>query len=206
MSAFETDPFAPAPMRLVPIDVYTASYRVSGKLSTRFNRVGDIVNQATSSHLAIEEATISEYTDPTATISAMQALVSLDEALIVIAAEGDAAGRDDMRIQKRAVRAQLGLPPFRITGSLHIAPGSRSADGILFASDRYLVMTEATIASGPHPDLARTAPAIAFRRQRAHFIVVTDDERPDELLADVLDAATAERWLQQAREPEEAEG
>lgn len=203
MSAFETDPFAPAAMRSVSIDVYTASYRVSGKLPTRFNRVGDIVNQASSTHLTLEEATISEYADPTATISAMQALVSLDEALIVIAAEAEAGGRDEMRIQKRAVRAQIGLPPFRVTGSIHIAPGSRPTDGILFASDRYLVMTEVTLASGQHPELARTAPAVAFRRQRAHIILVTDDERPDELLADVLDSATAERWLQETREPDE---
>ncbi len=203
MSAFQTDPFAPSPMRSVPIDVYTASYRVSGKLATRFSRVGDIVNQASSTHLNIEEATISEYADATATVSAMQVLVSLEEALIVVAAEGDAGGRDDMRIQKRAVRAQIGLPPFRITGSIHIAPGSRPADGILFASDRYLVMTEVTIASGTNPELGRTAPAVAFRRQRAHIILVTDDERPDQLLADVLDAATAERWLQDAREPDQ---
>ncbi|HET6744247.1 MAG TPA: hypothetical protein VFH90_00150 [Candidatus Limnocylindria bacterium] len=203
MSAIETDPFAPSPMRSVPIDVYTASYRVSGKLPTRFNRVGDIVNQASSTHLALEEATISEYADPTATVSAMQALVNLDEALLVVAAEAEGSGRDDMRIPKRAIRAQIGLPPFRVTGSIHLAPGSRPADGILFASDRYLVMTEVTIASGPHPELARTAPAVAFRRQRAHIILVTDDERPDQLLADVLDAATAERWLQAAREPDQ---
>ena len=203
MSAFETDPFAPSPMRPVPLDVYTASYRVSGKLATRFSRVGDIVNQSSSTHLAIDEATISEYADPAATVSAMQALVSLEEALIVITGEAEAAGRDDMRIQKRAVRAQIGVPPFRVTGSIHIAPGSRPADGILCASDRYLVMTEVTIASGAHPELARTAPAVAFRRQRAHIILVTDDERPDELLADVIDAATAERWLQKTREPDQ---
>ena len=202
MTAFETDPFAPSPMRQVPVDIYTASYRVSGKLATRFSRVGDIVNQYVASHLAVEEATISEYADPAATISAGQALVSLDETLMVIAAESDATGRDDMRIAKRAVRAQIGLPPFRLTGSIHIAAGSRPADGILFATDRYLVMTEVTIASGPHPDLGRTTPAVAFSRRHAHVILVSDDEHPDELLADVLDSATAERWLQQAREPD----
>jgi hypothetical protein len=31
---------------------------------------------------------------------------------------------------------------------------------------------------------------------------VTDDERPDQLLAAVLDSATAERWLQESREPD----
>jgi hypothetical protein len=151
----------------------------------------------------IEEATISEYADATATISAMQCLVNLDDVLMVISAEAEADGRPEMRIQKRAVRAQIGIPPFRITGSIHVTPGGRPADGVLNASDRYLPMTEATIACGPHPELGRTAPAVAFRRERAQILLVTDDERPDELLADVLDGATAERWLRQAREGDE---
>jgi hypothetical protein len=41
---------------------------------------------------------------------------------------------------------------------------------------------------------------VAIQRRLAHMILVTDDERPDELLAEVLDRDTAERWLSQARE------
>jgi hypothetical protein len=202
VSTFEIDPFAPSPLNAVAIDVYTDAYRVSGKTASRFSRVGDIVNQASAGHLLIEEATISEYADPTATISALQVLVKLDEALLVIAGGADAVARPEMRIPKRAVRAQIGLPPFRVTGLIHVPQGSRPADGVLNASDRYLPMTEVTIACGPHPELGRTAAAVAFQRARAHLILVTDDERPDQLLADVLDSATAERWLQQSREPD----
>lgn len=203
MSAFELDPFAPSPVRKVPVDIYTDAYRVSGKAATRFSRVADIVNQASSSHLLIEEATISEYADPAATVSAAQVLVNLADALVVISGEAEVQTRPEMRIPKRPVRAQIGLPPFRLTGALHISQGSRPADGILNASDRYLPMTEVTIACGAHPELGRTAQAIAFQRSRAHIILVADDEQPDDLLADVLDSATAERWLKQASEPEE---
>jgi hypothetical protein len=84
-----------------------------------------------------------------------------------------------------------------------VSQGSRPADGILNATDAYLPMTEVTIACGAHPELGRTAKAIAFQRRRAHVILVPDDDRPDELLADVLDHATAEQWLQQSTEPEE---
>jgi hypothetical protein len=200
------DPFGAAQLRSPSVDLYTDSYRISGKASTRFTRVGDIVNLASSSHLSMGEATISEYADPNATISALQCLVNLDEVLMVISseAESDTEARPEMRIQKRPVRAQVGIPPFRITGTIHISPGSRPADGVLNASDRYMPMTEATIACGSHPELGRTAAAVAFRRERAHIILLTDDERPDDLLADVLDSATAERWLHQARETEEA--
>lgn len=182
--------------------MYTHAYRVSGKTATRFSRVADIVNLASATHLLIEEATVSEYADPTATVSALQVLVNLDEALLVISGQDEAATRPEMRIPKRAVRAQIGLPPFRLTGSVHVPQGSRPVDGVLNASDRYLPMTEVTIACGPYPELARSAKAIAFQRARAHVILIADDERPDKLLADVLDSATAERWLQ--REPDES--
>jgi hypothetical protein len=201
--SFAADPFAPSPIQPVEIDVYTAAYRVSGKTASRFGRVADIVNQASSTHLLVEGVTISEYADPAATVSAKQVLVNLDEALLVIAAEhGEPTSRSDMRIPKRPVRAQIGIPPFRITGAVHVPEGSRPSDGVLNASDRFLPMTEVTIACGAHPELARTAAAVAFRRAHAHLILVSDDDRPDELLADVLDSATAERWLQGKREPE----
>jgi hypothetical protein len=203
MADYSMDPFAPSPVRSVPIDLYTSAYRVSGQLATRFNRVADIVNQVTSSHLAVEQATISEYVDPTATLGALQVLVSLDDVLFVIADQTDADARPEMRIPKRAVRAQLAVPPFRLTGSVHVTHGSRPVDGILNATDRFMAMTEVTVVSGAHPELGRTADAIAIHRRLAHLILVTDDERPDELLADVLDRDTAERWLQ--RGPEEGE-
>jgi hypothetical protein len=199
-SATGPDPFAPSPARAVALDVYTAAYRVSGQTTTRFERVADIVNQLTSDHLVVEHATVSEHADPNATLSALQVLVTLEEILLVIADEAAPEARPEMRIPKRPVRAQVGLPPFRLTGVVHVAPGSRPIDGILNATDRFLAMTEVTVASGAHPDLGRTATAAAIQRRLAHLILVLDDERPDELLADVLDQATAERWLK-PREP-----
>lgn len=203
MNAFAADPFAVSATRSVAVDIYTSAYRISGQTVTRFVRVADIVNQVASTHLVIDQATVSEYADATATISAQQVLVTVDEILFVHAAETDGVARPEMRIQKRAVRAQVGLPPFRLTGSVHVPQGSRPADGLLNVGDRFLPMTEVTISSGVYPELGRTAPAVAIQRQRAHVLLVTDDEQPDQLLADVLDAATAERWLK-PRESDEA--
>jgi hypothetical protein len=66
-----------------------------------------------------------------------------------------------------------------------------------------MAMTEVTVVSGAYPELGRTAQAIAMQRRLAHLILVTDDEQPDELLAEVLGRDTAERWLQ--RGPADAE-
>jgi hypothetical protein len=200
VTGYDATPFMPVELSKVELEVYTDGYRVSGKARTRFARVADIANQAANTHLHVEDATISEYADPGATISTMQVLLNMDAALVVVTSESEAPHRPEMRIPKRSVRAQIVVPPFRLTGMVHVSTGSRPADGVLNASDRFLTMTEVTIASAEHPELGRTATAIAFQRARAQLILVADDENPDELLADVLDAATAERWLHAAEQ------
>lgn len=179
----------------VEIDCYTATYRVSGQVATRFTRVGDIVNQAPAAYLVVDHATISEYAAPTATVGAPQALVSIDEILFIVTRGVEATSNPEMRIPKRPVRAQLAVPPFRITGTVHVPAGSRPVDGLLNASDRFLPMTNAEIVCVTVDGLDRTVPAVAVHRRRAHLLLVADDERPDELLADVLDEATAQAWF-----------
>jgi hypothetical protein len=57
-------------------------------------------------------------------------------------------------------------------------------------------MTDVAISCAAHPELARNAPVIALQRSKAQLILVADDERAEELLADVLDESTAQGWLQ----------
>jgi hypothetical protein len=205
-SLFGTDSFD-ASMRAVSVDVYTAALRISGTIRTRFTRVSDILNLQSGTHLTIEKATISEFADPSATLSAPQALVTIEEILLLIAddAPSDDAGgaSSDMRIEKRPVKAQLAIPPFRLTGTIHVPQGSRPMDGLLNLQERFMPMTDVAVGCGAYPELARSVAALAFRRDRAHVMLVTDDERPDELLADLLDERTAAAWL---RTPEGGSG
>jgi hypothetical protein len=190
--AFLTDVEA---VRSVRVDVYTASYRVSGTIQTRFDRVAEILNHAPTTHLPVDQATITEYADPKGTVGAASAHVALDEILLMVAHGVEGQPRPELRIPKRPVRAQLTLPPFRLTGTVHVPQGSRPVDGLLNLRNEFLPMTEVTITSGAHPELGRRVPAVAVRRTRVHVVLVADDERPDELLADVLDERTAEAWL-----------
>lgn len=193
-SLFGTDSFE-ASLRSVRVDAYTAAFRVSGSVQTRFQRVGDIVNLQSGTHLTIDKATISEYADPSATLSAPQALVAIAEILVLVADEISGGPQSEMRIEKRPVKAQLALPPFRLTGTIHVPQGSRPIDGLFNLQERFMPMTDVAIASGAHPELARQVAALAMRRDRAHVVLVADDERPDELLADLLDERTAAAWL-----------
>ena len=191
-------------VRTVAVDVYTAAYRISGDVETRFGRVTEILNQLTGAHLEVLRATLSEHSDPTATVAAPTALVAVDEVLVMIA-DGLGGQSGEMRIPKRPVLAQLALPPLRVTGRVHVPMGSRPVDGLIHGTDRFVAMTDATIVSGTHPQLQRSAPVIALRRDRAHVLLVADDENPEQLLADLLDERTAAAWLRGVEEPVEAE-
>jgi hypothetical protein len=79
---------------------------------------------------------------------------------------------------------------------VHVPQGSRPVDGLVNNTDRFLPMTDVAITCAAHPEMARNAPVIALQRSKAQLILVDDDERPDELLADVLDEPTAQGWLQ----------
>lgn len=179
----------------VEVDVLTDAYRITGTVQTRFTRLSDILNQQAGTHLAVQHATISEHADPSATVAAPSALVAVTSILVMSAPLLTGAANTEMRIPKRPVRAQFALPPLRVTGTIHVPQGSRPSDGLLNMTDRFLAMTDATIASGPYPELARTAIAVAVSRDRAQLLLVADDEQPDELLADVLDERTADSWL-----------
>jgi hypothetical protein len=182
----------------VQVDVYTAAYRISGTVTTPFARVADILNQLPAGHITIDRATISEHADPAGTMAAPSALVALEEIVVMVADGLQGDSRADMRIEKRPVRALLAIPPFRAIGMVHVPIGSRPVDGLLNAHDRFLPMTEVTLSSAAYSQLDRSSAVVAIRRDRAHILLVTDDERPDQLLSDVLDQQTAERWLRQS--------
>jgi hypothetical protein len=186
----------------VAVDLLTDAYRVSGNVRTRFGRVTDILNQQSSTHVTITQATISEHADPTATVSAPSALVAVSSILLMVAPALTGAASTEMRIVRRPVRVEFAIPPVRVTGTIHVPPGSRPTDGLLNIPDRFVAVTEATISSGAHPELARTADAVAVCRDLAQVILVAEDEQPEELLADVLDERTAALWLH----PDEGKG
>lgn len=180
--------------REVEVDLLTDAYRIAGIVETRFGRVTDILNQHPSTHVTIRNATIDEHADPGATISAPSAVVAVAAILLMSAPGLTGAASPDMVIQKRPVPAQFAIPPFRVTGTIHVPPASRPTEGLIHMTDRFLAVTDVTVSSSAYPDLARTAPAAALSRDRAQLLLIGDDDPEDEL-AEIVDENTAEAWL-----------
>ena len=187
--------------REVEVELLTDAYRISGIVETRFGRVTDILNQQAGTHVTIRGATIGEHADPGVTTSAPSALVAV-AAILLMSAPGLAGeASPDMVIQKRPVRAHFAIPPLRVTGMIHVPPASRPSHGVIHMTDKFLAMTDVTIASSAYPELAKTAPAAALSRDRAQLLLIGDDDPEDEPV-EVLDENTPEAWLQ----PDDAPG
>lgn len=183
MAAFGFGSFAaPEPVR---VEAYTDAYRVSGTVTTPFRRVAEILNQLPSGHLAVEDATLLEHGDA-ASMNVRTALVSVDEVLILVAPQLDGGSSTEMRIAKQPMRTMLAVPPFRLTGTLHVAVGAEAFDGVLNMPDRFVAMTGVRIASVAFPALDREVPIVAVCRRRAQILT------PDEPAADVADGEEAE--------------
>ena len=197
MSGFGFDSFAASPQP-VEVEVYTSVYRVSGTVHTPFRRVAEIPNQLAGGHLVVEGATLAGHADGAPAASAASVLVAVDEILLLMAPGLSAEARSEMRIEKRAVRAVFALALGRLTGTIHVPHGSRAVDGLLNVPDRFMPVTDASIALASHPASERAIPILAVRRAAAHVVIVADDERPDELLAEVADEGAADGWSRSA--------
>jgi len=179
----------------VEVELFTAAYRVNGTVHTPFRRVAEILNLLSGAHLTIESATIVEHAAPETIARASSAIVTVDEVLVLIAADLAADGRAEMRIQKQAARVRMAIPPLRLDGAIHVPVGSRPIDGLLNVPDRYLPMTDVALTSALYPSIDRRVPILAVRRNGAHvvtFVEAGDDDATDDEGSGLPDGEDAE--------------
>lgn len=167
MSGFGIDGFAE--VRPVRVELFTSGYRIAGTIHTRFTRVAEILNQLSATHLPVQNATVAQLGVGEA-VEEQEAIVAVDEILIMLAPDLARAPGGDMRVPKEPVHAVLAIPPLVVAGQVHVPIGSRPMDGLLNVPDRFLPMTAVSVTSEVHPSLDRTTSVIAVRRDRAHVI------------------------------------
>jgi hypothetical protein len=171
---WDADTLGP-PVSRVEVELYTAGYRVSGHMTTRFRRVGDILNLSSSTHLVVEGATVLQYADAGASRSGESVMVALDSVLFGISSGIDDRPDEALHVQKRPVKIQLALNPFWLTGTVHVPAGSHATD-VLNVADRFMPLTDVDVTSAAYPTVNGTAPILAVQRNLAEILVVTDTE------------------------------
>ena len=154
---------------LVPLTLYTDSFVIKGQIRTRQARVTDILNHADEDFLVLSDAVIDEYGTRTLASRSEYAQVNL-EAVLFAVAEGDIEARPDLRTPKVAEQAMISIPPFRVTGRIHVLGERDFRDALSELTGRFLPVTEAVYWSDSVGEARQTAPMVAINHRRAQIL------------------------------------
>ena len=161
--------------RFIPADVYTAGYRIVGKIMVSTNGIMGVLNDSTKSHLEIHDARLARIHMPTKLVDHFE-IVRLVKSKVVIVC---AARREDLG-PTNIVRGgysnivesptRLATEVFEIEGKLQTAGRFDFAVMITDKSRNFIPMFDATLTAILLPNLKVESPGILFNREKIDML------------------------------------
>jgi hypothetical protein len=153
----------------VALTLYTDAYVVRGTIRTRHRRLSDILNQAENDFLVISTATFDEFGSRAQTVVSDFAQVNLGTVLFAVA-DTSVEPLPELRMPKIPEQALISVPPFRITGRIHLMPERDLREALGELTGRFIPVTEATYWSDIVGEARTAAPMVAFNHSRAQIL------------------------------------
>ena len=153
----------------VELTLYTDAFVIRGKIRTRQRRLTDVLNLADDPFLVVAEATTDEY--GSAGIAARNdfAQVNLGAVLFAVA-DSPIETRPDLRTPKVPEMALISIPPFKITGRIHLLPERDLREALSELTGAFIPVTDATYWSDTVGEAVATASMVAFNHNRAQIL------------------------------------
>jgi len=162
----------------IELTLYTDSLITHGWVRTRQHRVTDILNLSEQPFLIMEDVTVEEMGDRGSPIRADIAQINLDSVLFAVADE-PVDPSPELRTPKRPAEAVVSVPPFRITGTIHLMPGEPTLrEALRELTGRFLPVTDATYWSDRLGEARRTALLVAVNQRRAQILAQHQEVDP----------------------------
>ena len=162
----------------VELTLYTDALITRGWVRTRQHRVTDILNHAESPFLILEDVTVEELGDKGAPIRADVAQINLESVLFAVA-DVPTEPSPELRTPKKPMEAIVSVPPFRITGTIHLLPGEPTLREALHElTGRFLPVTNATYWSDRLGEARRTALLVAVNHGRTQIFAQHQEVDP----------------------------
>ncbi|MBF8289147.1 MAG: hypothetical protein HW391_115 [Chloroflexi bacterium] len=155
--------------RPVALTLYTDAYVVRGTLVTRQRRLSDIMNEAEEDMLVLADVTFDRFGHGVGTHQAPFAQVNLKAVLFAVA-DTTIDPQPEFRTPKVAETALIIIPPFEITGRIHLLPARELRDALQDLHGPFVPVTDATYWSESAGEAARTAPMVAVNHARAQIL------------------------------------
>jgi hypothetical protein len=173
----------------VELTLYTDALVARGSVRTRQHRISDILNLSETPFLVLEDVTVTDLDGRGGPITADVAQINL-EAVLFAVVDTPVAPSPELRSPKMKHQAIISVPPFRVTGTLHLLAGSANLrEALTDLTGRFLPVTDAefqapSLGLGPQAALM-----LAVNHQRAHILARYSEpgDRPAEGQAPAAD-------------------
>jgi len=157
---------APQPVALT---LYTDAFVIRGLLATRQRRITDMLNLADDRFLVLSEVQSDEFGSRGETIRAEFAQVNLQSVLFAVA-ETAVEPAPELRTPKVAEQAMISVPPFKVTGRIHLLPERSLRDALTELTGHFLPVTDASYWSDTLGEGRATAALVAVNHERAQIL------------------------------------
>jgi len=153
----------------VSVTLYTDAYVVRGTVMTRQRRVTDILNSAEHQFLVLSDVTLDEFGSRGQAVRTEYAQVNLGAVLFAVAT-APVEPLPELRTPKIPETALVSVPPFRITGRIHLLPERDLRDALEELTGRFVPVTDATYWSDVVNEPRTSAAMVAFNHARAQIL------------------------------------
>jgi len=158
-----------APMRNVPMTLYTEQFVVRGAIQTRQHRVTDILNDADQPFLVLEEVSLEEFGSKELPTHAEFAQVNLASILFAVSLQAVEPMRE-LRTPKVTERALVSIPPFRVIGHVHLLAERSLRDSLVELQAQFVPVTDAVFWSERLGEGRQNAAMVAVNHARAQIL------------------------------------
>ena len=149
--------------------LYTDSYIIRGTFTTTQRRLSDVLNQAEDDFLVLADATMEALGGRKMLHAAPHAQVNLAAVLFAVASDS-IEPLPELRTPKVTEATLISIPPFSMTGRIHLLPQREIREALEELHGRFLPVTDATFWSDLLGEAPRSAPMLAVNHSRAQIL------------------------------------
>ncbi len=149
--------------------LYTDAYVIRGTLTTRQRRMSDVLNFAEDGFLVLNDATLQPFTGKGGGHTAPYAQVNLSAVLFAVGADA-VEPMPELRTPKVPETTLISIPPFSITGHIHLLPERDVRSALQELHGRFLPVTDARFWSDALGVAPSEAPMVAVNHARAQIL------------------------------------
>lgn len=161
----------------IALTLYTDAFVVRGTIRTRQRRITDILNLAEEPFLVVSDATVDEYGAHNIAVKTHYAQVNLGAVLFAVS-DTPIDPRPDLRTPKVPEMALISIPPFKITGRIHLMPERDLHEALSELTGTFIPVTDATYWSDTAGEARLQAQMVAINHNRAQILAPHQDVDP----------------------------